>query len=206
MSNDKICYSVILMSRKRPLRLKECIESVFNMACFPDNVEILVRVDQDDKLTLDFCKDDSIFKNKTIRVFSGPKIGLLMGRIMLKRLCENTRGDFIVPIADDCFMVNEWDKILLPYKGKVAVLGNGPRIAITRLAYEKYDFIKDFGGENTLKLDYKLYRFAMKNKIFIEIPKLFGHTEIEDQTKLDNEWQLQNLELLRIPDTEIVLQ
>ena len=49
-------FSVILNTRKRPMHLDSAIDSLFNKALDPDNVDVWVKYDNDDETTDAYVK------------------------------------------------------------------------------------------------------------------------------------------------------
>lgn len=206
--DQDILYSIICISRGRPLKLARLITSVFDENSNPASAEMLIRFDDDDELSLNFYKKDDIFKKyKNIRVFSGPRFGYSRTRIIKVNLYAQAKGEFLINIADDCYMCNGYDKTLLPHKGQSAVVGWRARLAITRKAYETYEFIRTDGGIDSIHGDQALMNFARQQNIYKHTHKIFAHPREEnDQTKLEGcygGWKLSDLSILKIPDKEI---
>jgi len=213
-ARTNINFSFVLASRNRPLHLKHSISCIYDNAQFPDNVEILIRFDDDNQLSLDFYKTDDIFrKYKNIRVFVGPRLGWAHNRTIYTRLCTMTKGDFIFHWADDNYMFKkDWDAFLLQFKGQTAVIGYRSRCVITRQAYDKYQYIRECGMGHIVGgflYDAQIKRCAARDQIYIGIEKLW-HTKknMKDTTRMDGAyggWVLNDLSLLDVPDREITI-
>ena len=200
--NDKIEISVFGASRGRTKLLKTSILNLYGLAKYPEKIEYLLRVDDDDKETIDFLLEDEelkIFRN--LRIFIGPRVGykyIYKTWVQLMRKCI---GDIFLPFADDCGMIlKEWDDILYPYKGEEAVIiFFRKRMAFTKIAYEKHKIISEWANR-TMYTDSIIYKYSINNNICVKEKKIWeryqpddflfkeshGGWELEDLTILDN--------------------
>ena len=207
----EINYSFILPSRGRPQLLQRSLRSIYENAHYPDKAEALVRIDEDDQLSLDFVKTNSIFYDYNIRVFVGPRLGYSYLWVIHKNLYTLTKGAFIIPYGDDCSMRwPNWDDGWLPYKDSIAVLGQKYIHGFTRKAYEKYSFLRECGEDpRSVAIDADLYAIACREGIFI-CEKNFWRIQsqhLNDQTEKEGAgggWRLNDLSLLQVPDKELI--
>jgi len=194
---SKILTSFLIPTRKRVLPLKRAIESTYEMAMYPEKVECIVGMDNDDDETLEFVKTDKIFKKyKSIRVFSGPRIGYVYIGLILRELFKHSVGKILVGWADDCFVVEkDYDKIFKEYENDSVIIGNRCRMAVNRKAIEEYDFVKKFFNEkHVLRPDGVLFRQAWKEGIYKSINAWYSHRHHGGRGALG--WKLEDLSII----------
>ncbi len=106
--------SILLPTRGRVKTLQTSIESLLSKAYNYQNIEFLVKIDDDDKPTIEFMEDYSQFlaNNKVdIRLFITPR-GNGYGDIhlWLNELAKEAKGDWLMNWSDDCLMQSRsWD-------------------------------------------------------------------------------------------------
>jgi hypothetical protein len=128
---------------------------------------------------------------------------------MQKQLMAMSSGKVIYPFADDCDpCLHHFDKAMMRYKNKVAVIGWHSRIAFTRLAYDTVPEINSFGKTIVGRWgdDEKIKRFAVSNKFYYDIPKPFQKVQPRDKTNDEGAmrgWNLKDLSLLDSPIVEV---
>lgn len=100
--------SMLLPARGRPDNLKASVESVFALAKKPDEVEVVVRLDDDDP-HLD--REIQILRaHDRVRIFRGPRLGYHNMHTMYNKLAELSRGEWLFMWNDDIEMVTkDWD-------------------------------------------------------------------------------------------------
>jgi len=108
--------SVILPSRGRPAKLQASLQSVVEKATQLKDLEILVRLDHDDRDTL-FVLDDIVNVHGETRFIVGPRYeGYPSMAIFWNELARQARGDWLVTFNDDAIMLEQaWDEVLLDY-------------------------------------------------------------------------------------------
>jgi len=197
----------VMASRGRSSALKQNIPLIYDLAKYPDNIEVLIRFDNDDKESLYFYKNDEIFKKyKNIKIFVGPRWGYKYIPLCISQLFAETRGDIISAIADDSVTaLQDWDEKLLQFKDQIAVMGWRARNCFTRKAYDKYEFLQTFAFGRAAA-DQLVWRWACKKGIFIRTGKSWAKTVIKDQTYREGaqgEWSLSDKDLLDVPMKEL---
>lgn len=109
MRKTPIC-SILIPSRNRPQALQAAIDSFLATAADPSQVEIIVRVHDDDEATLEWAKN----RAKGIRVIVGDTddgYGSLSE--FVNCMAAVSKGDWIWPAADDDRVRTQgWDRIL----------------------------------------------------------------------------------------------
>jgi hypothetical protein len=95
--------SILVPTRKRPARLEEFLDSVFRNSTFPNRIEIVLGVDDDDAESVSFEYD----KLNIIKTIS-PRCG--MGELNSRCLSKSTGG--IIILANDDIVVKTkcWDE------------------------------------------------------------------------------------------------
>jgi hypothetical protein len=94
---------VLLPSRGRPLRFKECLTSLLGTS---ENAEVLVYLDDDDP-----TKDQYPGLQGRVRYIQGPRV---MSSKAIKRLMSECDTEYMMFGADDIlFKTDDWDKALM---------------------------------------------------------------------------------------------
>ena len=118
-----IC-SVLIPTRTRPKRLRRTIQSIIDTAANIDDIEICVRIDDDDAATLtirsELLNDDRV----QVQVIVGPRLnGYASLSTFYDELVEIAYGDWLFIMNDDAHIVGTgWDEQLraLPTTGVIA--------------------------------------------------------------------------------------
>ena len=187
---QNILISFMLVTRKRVDSLKGSISRIYDLAKYPDKIELFIGFDDDDLETLDFVKTDEIFqKYKNIRCFSGPRVGLSNNELFFRELYSMTSGDIIIPWADDSFVtLQDWDAIFLFHKDEAVMIGWGPHWVITRKAISKYEWMASFIQKTELlprpnRFDVDIPARAHKEGLFIDTKNWWKTIQPYDQTR-----------------------
>lgn len=111
--DPNILVSVLLPTRGRPHRLVQSMGSLFNHALNKPSIEFLLKVDDDDKETLDFLKN-SIDASSRVRVFCSPRgNGYRDMHLWINHLASQARGKWLIIWNDDAMMLTpQWDHIV----------------------------------------------------------------------------------------------
>jgi hypothetical protein len=115
--------SVLIPSRGRIEKLKEVISSIADLSKDKSRVEILVRFDLDDEISL--SKIRSLPYDKIdIMVVVGERFGGYKGlHHHVNDLCAISRAEFVLLFNDDAYIkTKEWDEIIAKYSGQLVVL------------------------------------------------------------------------------------
>ncbi len=198
----KIYTSVLLVTRGRKSILKETIKRLYKHAKYPKNIELFIAVDNDDIETIKFIKKNKIFKqHKNIRIFLFPRIGWKNIGLYLRELFLHSTGDIIVPLADDCFIkIDNWDETFLEYKNETVIMSSGARLAMTRKAIKKYEFVKNYLTKpHGIDPDTALWRRSQLEKIHKSVKKWYRKADVSKYAKKENKanrWELKDLKIL----------
>lgn len=116
MNNIKISF--ILCSRKRPERLLKFISSVYETADTPDEIEILIKFDDDDLESISNIEKYNKYPN--VRIFIGPRLtGYDSIEIFLNKMSNDTSAHWISFANDDTYLIGKgWDTQLKNIKEK----------------------------------------------------------------------------------------
>lgn len=174
-----ICFSIVLVSRSRPLMMLDLYRSIKNTSKL-DN-EILIGLDNDDDYLDDYVKIFSEIEN--VKLFIEERNSNLHTRI--NQLLPYVKGKYIFVLNDDCKLIDDsWDEDsieLLDAFGDV-VYGKTYDNSIDRvsntysafpivsnIAANKLGFIMDetFGNHGSDVMTYRIYEGA--NKI-VDLP------------------------------------
>lgn len=122
--------SFLLPSRGRPRGLLRSIVSILSTANRPEQIEILVKLDDDDYSSMDFWTvgiRNYVSKRGNVSFTVGPRI---TGKWPLRAICielaSKAAGDWICLWNDDAFMIgHRWDEQLakLPLSGVIVQPG-----------------------------------------------------------------------------------
>ena len=118
-------FSIILNSRGRPYYLTSLLESIFSKAKEPDLIEVLVKVDDDDRETINTISVlETLYPNLKIIISPRPK----NLHVTINELASVSTGDFLFVINDDVlFNTDNWDSIIIK-KALVEFQKNGDKI------------------------------------------------------------------------------
>jgi hypothetical protein len=205
-----IFTSVLIVSRKRPSALSQNLSLLYQFADYPDNLECLIRIDDDDPETENAYRNGEFFKShrNRVRMYKGPRLGYRYIWFLEKQMYELSSGSIIVPFADDCQpFLKGWDSIPLKYKDLPRVVGMRVRLMLTRPAIEKYDILKNFGGMGPGS-DVAMFRFASKENIFIDMKKWYKRVQPEDDVQKEGplgKWKVEDANILKRLKLEEVL-
>lgn len=105
-------FSIILNTRKRVDLLSNFLISVFQNTCYTEELEVLIRCDDDDTETIDYIEETSrIFKSSdflNIKLIKGPRPTNL--HVSLNELARMATGQNVFICNDDIqFLTPEWD-------------------------------------------------------------------------------------------------
>lgn len=123
--------SIILPSRGRPEKLKEVIQAIADTVSNPENIEVIIRVDDDDP-------DSYLFGLPLFcRVISGPRLESKVA--VYNESIGMANGDLLMPMGDDSFLISKgWDEIIekefAKYPDKILLLYGKDGIHNQRLA------------------------------------------------------------------------
>jgi hypothetical protein len=191
---------VTIPSRGRKDSLKKSIQAAHHTAKFKDNIEFLIRLDDDDEETISMFKQDAYFKTlKNLRVFVGQRVGYFYNWVLLIGLFERVKGDIIVPIADDLFIsLKHWDEFFLQYKDEPVVVSYKARLVLTKKIIEQDEYVKTW-TKKVPEGDTRIYKYAYRNGFHIPIKNWLKKTDPHDKTKqegLFKGWQLEDKAVL----------
>jgi len=205
---DNVYCSVVINSRGRVKTLKHCIYWIYSLAKFKDNLEIIVRLDDDDEKSIALFTDPYFKQMKNLIVYKGARVGFDNLWILFKEMFKMARGSIVIPMADDCmFKVKDWDEFYYTnFKDRAVVAGSKARFALTRKVMDEHEFIRNFSG-GMMSGDVKIFYYAMKHNIFIPAKRLYKRYSTNDKTnkegsyggwKLKDPTVLDNLEWIKI--------
>ena len=104
-----IQFSVFLNSRGRPQLLENAINSVYDNCSYPNSIEMLVRVDTDDRETI---RALNTLEHPNLSYFVGPRPQNLIASY--NELVNQAKGQYLFVFNDDVqLLTKDWDKIIL---------------------------------------------------------------------------------------------
>ncbi len=116
--------SVMAVVRSSVDNITRMIANVFHTCLNPDNVEMLLRMDDDDPDFILLSKSE-IFNKYNIKLYVGFRYGYMGMNKYFNELVFKTVGDIIFHWGDDMdILINGWDNMLFQHIGEVAVLQN----------------------------------------------------------------------------------
>ena len=110
--------SLLIATRNRIKSLGRLFDSIEETCNNTDNLEVLLRIDEDDIGTVRFVEEYSKNSKLLIKTIIGKRgNGYLDLHNMINELCQISNGEFLSPIGDDAeFITKNWDeKILATY-------------------------------------------------------------------------------------------
>lgn len=104
--------SMLLPARGRPTYLKESVMSVFDLAAKPDDVEVIVRLDDNDPFLQDEIRVLQAWP-KHVQVYTGERLGYSRMHLYYEGLAERAQGKWIHLWNDDIVAATkDWDLLL----------------------------------------------------------------------------------------------
>lgn len=95
--------SILLPSRQRPENVRRMVKSALKTAKNPDDIEIIVRLDEDDPTAKELMNNPP----KNAQLFTGPRVVLSE---MWNECYERSNGDILMHAGDDIvFRTDGWD-------------------------------------------------------------------------------------------------
>ncbi len=108
----KKTISVLLPARGRATHLKPCIASIFDLADSPDDVEVLVRLDDDDPQFDAECTVLRAYPPSRVKCFKGPRLGYRGMHVYYNDLADRSAGRWLFFWNDDMVMLTPgWDRL-----------------------------------------------------------------------------------------------
>ena len=214
---ENINISVLTPSRGRMEMLEQNFYKMYQLSKFPEKVESLVYLDEDDTESINFYNSNFLKEYYPyVKIFIGPRVGFKYMYIVLKNIAALSKGDIIFPIPDDAyFRMKNWDEYLLQYKDRALIVYSKFRLAITRKAYDQYECIRNFYGcsrseqKNKRPTDVILRKYAARKGFAMRCHKIYGESTPHDQTAQDGrgeQWSLQDTSILdNLPIRELTL-
>jgi len=110
--------SVIINTRKHIEQLREAVENIMSTARHPENVEILVRADEDDDSTI----SQLYTLPSHVKVIIGKRDGYEGAHIGYWEMTQQAVGEFVLAYADDFMVTPNWDDYIQMHRGQVCVI------------------------------------------------------------------------------------
>jgi len=120
--NKKI--SVLLASRSDIETVESNVLNIFELASTPDNIEMLIRVDDDD-LTICDLVNGEVFNRYNTKLYVGVGHGYLGVNKYYNELISMSTGDILFHWGNDVTIITDkWDEKLYPHIGSIKCLQN----------------------------------------------------------------------------------
>ena len=124
---SKSIISVLLPTRGRREVLKSSLESLISKATDPENVELLLGIDDDDEGAREYIEQEIAPMLREYRVESRANIFKPLGyenlHVYVNTLAGNASGDWLFFWNDDGIMVTDgWDDVIRSYTGQFKLL------------------------------------------------------------------------------------
>ena len=118
--------SILLPTRNRFEHCSKFIDSAISLASEPKNIEILLKIDNDDNDTKDNL-DKFPYQENLIFVFSDRMNGYDSLPIFMNMLYEKSSGDWLYLAGDDSYILTDkWDQLFYRYDGQFICLNHLP--------------------------------------------------------------------------------
>ncbi len=105
--------SMLLPARGRPANLKLSVESVFDLAAKPDEIEVLVRLDDDDPYLAKEVEILRVWSVRHVSLYTGARLGYHRMHDYYNRLAQEAVGDWLFFWNDDIELrTQDWDRLL----------------------------------------------------------------------------------------------
>lgn len=118
--------SILLPTRNRFEHCSDFIKSAIELASEPESIEILIKVDNDDKNTMDNLNNFP-FQENLIFVFGDRMMGYDSLPDFMNMLYEKSSGDWLYLAGDDSIIVTKnWDELFYKYDNQFVCLNHLP--------------------------------------------------------------------------------
>jgi len=156
-NNKHKVISFIYIGRNDLENLIGSLKSVFELSFFPQNIEAIVWIDEDDENYNQFV--NSSFMNKyNIKVCVKERVGYKNTSYMFNYMASISSGDFIFPFGADVFLRRKnWDLELYKYKGTDILIFRALLYVI-----ENENFFYDSVGPSHIILTRRVYEILGK--------------------------------------------
>ncbi len=186
---NKKLISVILPSRGRIEFLLQTLNSLIDKCDDINNIEILVKVDDDDTETINGLKSYDKFNFITM-VVSGRKNGYASLNEFYNELYEKSSGEFIFCANDDMTIITDkWDTLVKPYSGEFICLHHNPAFPHNETWYFPIisKSILDIIGCVSKSVFYDGYLYFMLDglSLFKQIDLSINHIRLHDELTSD---------------------
>jgi hypothetical protein len=119
--------SILLPTRGRPDLLKRSVFSLLDTASNTDGIEILLAIDDDDPLTIDYVNNELVpelnDRDVAMRAFTFKRLGYLNLHLYVNHLARESMGEWMILWNDDAVMqTDNWDLEIAKYNGQFKVL------------------------------------------------------------------------------------
>lgn len=102
----------------------EMVKNVFETSSKPENIELLIRMDDDDE-SVKILLEDDIFDKYNTKLYVGFRHGYININKYYNELVTMTTGDILFHWGNDGIILTEgWDNIFSSYIGKIVILHN----------------------------------------------------------------------------------
>lgn len=124
MSHRQISFMVV--DRGHPDGVMTCIKSVFELATYPEKIEMVIRIDDDDPTDIfDVLKDSDFINSYNIKIYVGKRYGFKNMHRYWNELFALTVGDILIPWGEGINMMEKgWDEELYKYRDKLYIISN----------------------------------------------------------------------------------
>jgi len=115
--------SIIIPTRLRVHLIEKALSSIIETVNIRDRIEVLIRFDDDDIVSIVKFLQLKVLQQLDVRVFVGPRHRYLHLNEYHNELCKHSVGEFIFAVADDCIIKTmHWDDLIEAYTGQAIVL------------------------------------------------------------------------------------
>ena len=142
MNKKEIDISIIIPTREREKYLRRALLSLDIYSNFPEKIEYLVWIDDDDIKSINMIKK---IKEQipNVRFFVCPRFGYFNIWFMVKHLIKQSKGKIILPFGDDCFMKElYWDEKMIKYAEEKVFIGWRTRWGFSKKILDEIDIVQ----------------------------------------------------------------
>ena len=115
-TKDSTLFSVIFPTRGRKKPLLKSIKTLYDLADNPDQIEVLLAMDDDDVEHIQYVEKTIIPKFPKVKIYPMRRLGYKKFNMYVNTLAGLSKGDWIIIWNDDALMQTQsWDKIVRSY-------------------------------------------------------------------------------------------
>lgn len=123
--SSKKDISFLLAHRGDVSKMENSVKSVFDLAKYPERIEVLIWIDDDDTESMEGIQNSEIINKYNVKTYIGERYGWHGLHLCIEELARKASGDIFFLWASDYYMMeNNWDNYVYGWLDKVVIFKN----------------------------------------------------------------------------------